>query len=360
MPRGYDIHDERVEVWQPLTIDPAQIPKTRSSHFLYGVGRLRHDVTLARADADLESVLAQWKSLNPGVHAPNQQRHRLQMQLLKTDLVSGIGMALWVLQGAVGFVLLIACANLANLLLARAESRQREFAIRSALGAGRRRLLRQFLTEGVLLALIGGVVGTALGFTGLRALLAANSDSIPRAVEIALDWKVVLFTAAISILTGLVFGMAPLLHLREQVVSLALKDGGQRTTSGSARTRVRNGLVMAEVALAVVLVVGAGLLLRSFQKLMEVDPGFNRTHLVTLGIVLPDATYQKPQNKVDFFDRLIARLAELPGVTGAAAMTGLPPNREVDANDTDFESYTAPKDGRSRTSTTTRPSRPPT
>ena len=254
-------------------------------------------------------------------------------------------MALWVLQGAVGFVLLIACANLANLLLARAESRQREFAIRSALGAGRRRLLRQFLTEGVLLALIGGVVGTALGFTGLRALLAANSDSIPRAVEIALDWKVVLFTAAISILTGLVFGMAPLLHLREQVVSLALKDGGQRTTSGSARTRVRNGLVMAEVALAVVLVVGAGLLLRSFQKLMEVDPGFNRTHLVTLGIVLPDATYQKPQNKVDFFDRLIARLAELPGVTGAAAMTGLPPNREVDANDTDFESYTAPKDG---------------
>ena len=345
MPPGYDIHDERVEIWQPLTIDPARTPTTRSNHFLYSVGRLRSDVTLARAHADLETMLAQWKSLNPSGHTPNQEGHRLQMQLLKTDLVSGIGTALWVLQGAVGFVLLIACANLANLLLARAESRQREFAIRSALGAGRWRLLRQFLTEGVVLALIGGVIGAAVGFSGLRGLLAANADSIPRAVEIALDWRVVLFTTVISILTGLVFGMAPLLHLREQVVSVALKDGGQRTTTGSARTRVRNGLVTAEVALAVVLVVGAGLLLRSFQKLMEVDPGFNRTHLITLGIVLPDATYQKPQSKVDFFDRLVDRLAQLPGVTGAAAMSGLPPNREVDANDTDFESYTAPKEG---------------
>jgi putative ABC transport system permease protein len=260
-------------------------------------------------------------------------------------MVGSIGTALWVLQGAVGFVLLIACANLANLILARAESRQKEFAIRSALGAGRFRLLRQFLTEGVLLAIVGGALGTALGFAGLRALLAANPESIPRALEVALDWKVLIFTLGVSILTGLIFGMAPLLHLREQVVTISLKEGGQRSTAGSARARVRSGLVMAEVALAVVLVVGAGLLIRSFQKMMTVDAGFNRERLMTFGVELPRAAYPKADLRVAFFDRLTSRLRELPGVTGASAMTGLPPDREVNANDTDFEGYTAPPEG---------------
>jgi predicted permease len=264
----------------------------------------------------------------------------LQMHPMKTDMVGSIGTALWVLQGAVGFVLLIACANLANLILARAESRQKEFAIRSALGAGRWRLLKQFLAEGVLLALIGGAVGTAIGFAGVRALLAANSDSIPRALEIALDWKVLVFTFVVSMLAGLVFGMAPLLHLREQVVSITLKEGGQRATAGSARARVRNGLVMAEVALAVVLVVGAGLLMRSFQKLMTVDAGFNRESLTTFGVVLPAASYRKGEQRVAFFDQLQDRLRQYPGVTAVASMSGLPPNRPVNANDTDFEGYT--------------------
>jgi putative ABC transport system permease protein len=255
-------------------------------------------------------------------------------------MVGGINTALWVLQGAVGFVLLIACANLANLVLARSESRQKEFAIRSALGAGRWRLLRQFLTEGVLLALAGGALGAVVGFGGLRALLASNPESIPRSLEIALDWKVLAFTAAVSVITGLVFGMAPLLHLREQVVALTLKDGGQRATAGSARARVRSGLVMAEVALAVILVIGAGLLLRSFQKLMTADPGFNRERLTTFGLVLPGTTYPKPASRVAFFNRLMDRLREVPGVTGVASMTGLPPNRDVNANDTQFEGYT--------------------
>jgi predicted permease len=343
MPPGFDIHDQRVEVFLPLTIDPSTFPNRRGGHFLYLIGRLKDGVTAGQADADLKTMIEQWRDLSGNRHAPSalpNQVHLLQMQPMKSDIVGGIGTALWVLQGAVGFVLLIACANLANLILARAESRQKEFAIRSALGAGRWRLLRQFLTEGVLLALVGGALGAALGFAGLRAMLAANPDSIPRALEIALDWKVLLFALAISIVTGLIFGMAPLLHLREQVVTVSLKEGGQRSTAGTARARLRSGLVMAEVALAVVLVVGAGLLIRSFQKLMTVDAGFNRNRMVTFGLVLPAAAFQRPDQRVAFFDRLGERLKQVPGVSGVARMTGLPPNRNVNANDTDFEGYT--------------------
>jgi len=345
MPPGYDVHDERVEVLLPLTIDPKTFPNRRSSHFLYLIGRLKDGVTVQQAQADLTSMIAQWRTLSGNKHSPTPPgpngagAHMLQMQVMKGDMVGTIATALWVLQGAVGFVLLIACANLANLILARADSRQKEFAIRSALGAGRARLLKQFLTEGVLLALVGGALGTAIGYAGVRALLAANADSIPRALEISLDWKVLVFTLAVSIVTGLVFGMAPLLHLREQVVSITLKEGGQRATAGSARARLRSGLVMAEVALAVVLVVGAGLLMRSFQKLMTVDPGFNREHLTTFGVVLPPATYKKAEDRVAFFDRLQDKLREYPGVSAVASMSGLPPNRPVNANDTDFDDY---------------------
>ena len=345
MPPGFDIHDQRVEVFLPLTIDPTTFPNRRGGHFLYLIGRLKDGVSQQQAQADLNSMIEQWRTLAGNRHAPARaagavQEHLLQMAPMKADMVGGIGTALWVLQGAVGFVLLIACANLANLILARAESRQKEFAIRSALGAGRWRLLRQFLTEGVLLSLVGGALGAALGFAGLRAMLAANPNSIPRALEIALDWKVLMFALAVSIVTGLVFGLAPLLHLREQVVTISLKEGGQRSTAGTARARLRSGLVMAEVALAVVLVVGAGLLLRSFQKLMTVDAGFNRERMLTFGLVLSGPAYPRPDQRVAFFQRLNDRLKQVPGVTAVARMTGLPPNRAVNANDTDFEGYT--------------------
>jgi len=343
MPRGYDVHDERVQVYQPLTLDPKTLPQRRGNHFLYLIGRLKPGVTPGQAKSDVDDLVAQWKQLSGG-HAPDPKRHNVQIEPLKADVVGGISTALWVLQGAVGFVLLIACANLANLILARAESRQREFAIRSALGAGRIRLLRQFLTEGVLLALVGGTIGAALGFAGLRLMLSANPDSIPRAAEITLDPRVLVFTVLVSVVTGFIFGMAPLLHLREQVVSMSLKESGQRSTAGVARTRVRSGLVMAEVALAVVLVVGAGLLLRSFQKLMQVDAGFNRANLTTFGLVLPVASYPQAQDRVDFLTRVVDEIKQLPGVTGAASMTGLPPTRDVNANDTDFDGYMSPPD----------------
>ena len=344
MPSGYDVHDERVETYLPLTIDPKTFPTNRGSHFLYLIGRLRPGVSRQAAQADIDRLLDEWgRSVAPNFHVPNRIApfvHLLQAEPLQADVVGAVGTALWVLQGAVGFVLLIACANLANLILARSESRQKEFAIRSALGASRWQLLRQFLTEGVLLALVGGALGAAFGYAGLRSLLAGNPVSIPRALEVTLDWHVLAFTFAVSVVTGLTFGMAPLLHLREFAMNVTLKEGGHRATAGSARARVRGGLVMAEVALAVVLVVGAGLLLRSLQKLMTADAGFAREHLTTFGMVLPAAAYPKPESRVAFFDRLMARLREMPGITSAATMTGLPPSRDVNANDVTFEGYT--------------------
>ena len=338
MPPGFDIHDARGEVWIPMGLDPSN-RQNRGSHFLYLVGRMKTGVGLRQANAELNTLLAQWGEVTPNTHVPHPVNHRLQYATLQSDVVGNIARALWVLQVAVGFVLLIACANMANLLLARAESRHREFAIRTALGAGRTRLLRQFLTEGVGLAILGGAAGLALAYVGLNALIRANPDSLPRSTDIGLDVPVVIFTILLALLTGVVFGLAPLLHVGQRAVSLALKEGGTRSTATITRNRVRRGLVVAEVALAVMLVVGAGLMLRSFWRLMQFDSGFDRENLVTFGLVLPAAKYQEQPRRVAFFNELTTRLRAVPGVQAAAAMTGLPPFRQVNANDTEFENY---------------------
>jgi putative ABC transport system permease protein len=334
MPPGYDIHDQKVELWQPLTIDPASLPNTRGGHFLYLVGRMKPGITADQARGDIERLLTQWATIAPNTHAPNPQGHRLRMDPLKADMVAGVRVALYVLQGAVAFVLLIACANLANLLLARAESRQREFAVRTALGASPRQLLWQFITEGIVLSLGGAIAGVGLAWAGISTLLAANPNGIPRAAEIRLDWRVLSFTLGLAVVTGIVFGLAPLLHLGTRL-GTALRDGA-RTTAGAFRLRLRGALVIAEVALAVMLVVGAGLLLRSFINLMNVDAGFNRSQLATFGVVLPGSRYNAEQ-RVAFYARLADRLRQVPGVHSVAAMSGLPPLRNVNANDTDFE-----------------------
>ena len=345
MPAGYDLHDHKVELWRPLRINPAS-PGNRGGHFLYLIGRLKPGVSTAQAQADLEQQLATWINLAPAnKHAPNQKEHRLQMQPLKDEMVGDVNQAVWVLQGAVAFVLLIACANLANLLLARAESRQKEFAVRTAMGASRARMLRQFVTEGIVLSLVGAALGVWLAAAGLRALLAANPDSIPRSGEIAVDLPVLVFTVLLALATGVFFGVAPLLHLTQQATNMSLREGGSRTTSGTAKARMRSALVVAEVALAVVLVIGAGLLLRSFWNLMQVDAGFNRAQLSTFQLALPASQFPEATQPVTFYRELIDRIRSVPGVQAAAAMTGLPPSRQVNANDTEFVGVPTPPAG---------------
>jgi putative ABC transport system permease protein len=250
-----------------------------------------------------------------------------------------------VLQGAVLFVLLIACANLANLLLARAESRHKEFAVRSALGAGRWRLLRQFMVEGCLLSFIGGALGLAVAVWGVRTLVVAYPQSLPRSGELTLDIGVLAFTLIVALATGAVFGLAPLLHLSPHATDLALKESGQRSTAAAGRNRIRRALVAGEVALAVALVIGAGLLLRTVLNLSNVDTGFRRGQLVTFAVSLPAATYARPEQAGTFYNRLLERLASTAGVQGVGAMSGLPPLRQVNANDTDIEGYDAPPGG---------------
>jgi putative ABC transport system permease protein len=249
-----------------------------------------------------------------------------------------------VLQAAVAFVLLIACANLANLLVARAETRRREFAVRTALGAGRGRLLRQFITEGALLSFIGGALGLVLARVGVQTIVRLYPYSLPRTSELAVDSPVLLFTLGLSLATGVVFGLAPLMHIRIKALAAALKEGGAKT-AGTARHLVRRGLVVAEIALAVMLVTGAGLLLKTVYNLVNVDAGFDRARLVTFQMALPAVNYPTAAGRAQLYQRLLDRLRAVPGVQAATAMSGLPPMRQVNANDTEIDNYTAPPEG---------------
>jgi len=334
MPPGFDVADAGVEVWLPAALDRAN-RTNRGSHYLEVVARLAPGVTLEQARAEMRSLVARWgEEVGAGYHSPHPENHPLLIHELQEQLVGDARTALLLLLGAVGFVLLIACANVANLLLAKAEARQKEIAVRAALGAGRLRLLRQFLTESVTLAAIGGALGLAFGYAGLRLLL-AGATGIPRADEIVLDVTVIAFTAAVSLATGLLFGLAPLQHLSHRALGLAIRQGGQRTTAAAGR--LRRLLVVMEVALAVVLVVGSGLMLRSLAELQRVDVGFEPEGLVTFQLYLPPAGYPDAPAQVGFYERLARRVSALPGVQGFAAMSGLPPRRDLDANDMEFE-----------------------
>ena len=358
MPPGVDVMDNRTEIWTPLGLNPGN-RLNRGNHFLYLIGRLKDGVTPQQAQTELASLIANWGERVgaknhvfaplPVNEAERKQNpgggHILQMKPMQEEVVGSASRAIWVLQAAVGFVLLIACANLANLLLARAETRHREFAVRTALGAGRGRLLGQFMTEGVLLSIVGGVLGLLLANAGVQALIRLYPTSLPRTSEVTVDPLVLMFTLGVSIVTGLIFGLAPLMHTRVSGLVAALKEGGNKGATGSARHHIRRGLVMAEVALAVMLVIGAGLMLRTVANLTNIDSGFDRARLVTFSMALPLADYPQAQARGQFYQRLVEKLRGVAGIQAATAMSGLPPNRPLNANDTEIDNYTAPPEG---------------
>ena len=337
MPPGFDVEDAGVDVWTPLQIDPNDHVNRRGNHFLNLVARLADGANLDRAQADLDRLEVRWQEEYRGAHAPSSEGHPLRATDFRADVLGDVRPAMMLLLGAVVFVLLIACANVANLLLARSETRSKEVAVRVAMGAGRRRLVKQLLTEGMTLALVGGALGLALGHYGLRGLLRVNPDGVPRVAEIGLDGTVVLFTGGVAIVTGLLFGLAPLINTTLARVGGTLKEGGSRTTRSSAGHRARKMLVVAEVALAVILLTGSGLMLRSMAALQNVDLGFQEENLLTMEVSLPAADYPTPVDVGAFFTTALDGIRALPGVVTATAMSGLPPLRTLDASDVDFE-----------------------
>ncbi len=343
VPRAMDLDDAGIDLWAPLAIDTAQL-RPRGNHYLYLAGRLKPGVTVAQAQADLDGLLVRWKAEIPGEHIPSAEGHPMVVRDMKEELIGPARPALWLLAATVGLVLAIACANVANLLLARSEGRRREVAVRTALGAGAGRLARQFLVEGLLLALAGGTLGTLLAFLGVNGVLAAFPGSVIRVDRVEPSLPVLAFVLGISLAAGLLFSLAPVREAWSRNFGTALKDGG-RTSLGRGRLLVRRALVVGEVAMATVLVVGAGLLTRSFLALERVDPGFDPQGVLSFELSLPETQYPEPQQVGAFYDEVVAGISTLPGVQAVGTVSGLPPVREVDANDTEFEGVPEPPEG---------------
>ena len=319
MPPGFSFIDKTVNVWIPIGFSAqARTPRGR---WLSVVGRLKPGVTFAQAQQDMTRVQAevtrQFPAFNTGWTA--------RVVPLQEQLVGNVRPALLVLLAAVSVVLLIACANVANLLLARATARQRELAVRAALGAARTRLIRQLLAESVVLAMVGGVAGLLLAWVGVRVMRVAVADRLPiqRLETVGIDGWVLAFTAGAALLSGLVFGLIPAVTTSGAGLVEMLKEGG-RTGSGGRGNRARSAFVIAQIALALVLLSGAGLLIRSFVRLVNVDPGFNARGTVTMTVSLPGSRYGEPAQRVQFYQRLFERIDALPGVESSGAVSSLP------------------------------------
>lgn len=337
MPAGFQLPSHYsgngMQAWAPLALDPAADRGERGWHYLTVIGRLRGETTLAAADAETSALMTRMKETYQGEYAPEFGGSAAGV----TQMVTGsVKPEMLVLLGAVALLLLIACANVAALLLARSESRSREIALRSALGADRGRLVRQLLTESAVLALAGGALGLVLAGWGLRALVLAAPPSIPRLDAVELDGRVLAFTTAISLLTGILFGLAPALHAVGGDVTGALADGGRGGTTGRPRQRFRRALVVGQIALALMLVTGSGLLVQSFMRLRHVDPGFDPEHLLTARVDLSAVRYDDNGKVRAFYDDLIRRISVLSGVTSAAAARALPMTGRLDIGDWSF------------------------
>jgi len=347
MPPGIDVMDNVTQVWLPLWVHPSAA-RQRDIHGLYVVGRLKDGVTPSAAEAEMNAFVEDWATrVGTNDHVPMSRPtragdHSLQLRSLQDAVVGNAGRTIWVLQAAVGFVLLIVCANLANLTMARATSRRREFVLRAALGASRGRLLRQSVTESAVVSAAGGILGLALAGGGLRAVLHAYPMSIPRVNELTIDGPVLLLALGLSAGTALLFGFVSLARGDARSMVTALKDGTNGAT-GARRHLTRRALVIAQVALAVILVVGASLLIQTVYNLTRVDAGFDRSRLVTFSMTLPMAS-SDPDTRARADQRILDGLRAVPGVLRTAAMSGLPPNRAPDAIATPIENLTTDDD----------------
>jgi len=346
MPPGFSFPDE-IAMWTPLAFTPEQLsPNSRGSHGLLVLARIRDNLSFAQARAELD--LVSQKIIEGAANYPYQKfGFRVLMNPMLEEIVGEVRMALILLMGSVGFVLLIACANIANLLLARGSAREREFAIRTAVGASRTRLLRQLLTESVLLSIVGAALGLWLASASLGVLVSIAGRILPRLAEVRLDGGVLTFTCVLAILTSVIFGFLPALQSTRGVTQEALKESGHSTTASGSRGRLRGFLIVAEVALSLLLLVGAGLLIKSFQRLLGVDPGFHSDKVLTVRVSLPQLRYDQPEKIRTFYDNLRERVLTLPGVEAAGLISALPLTGDGGSGTTTVDSQSVPADNTS-------------
>jgi predicted permease len=343
--RGFRPPEHEPALYLPQTIDRSQVVMGQFNYL--GLGRLAPGVTLEQANAEAARlILAAADTFAGGITRKMVEEAQLAptLRTLRDDVVGDVGEVLWVLMGTVGLVLLIACANVANLFLVRAEGRDREIAVRVAMGAGRLDVARQFLTESVALAFAGGALGLLLARGVLALLVQLGSGRLPRLHEIGMDWTIVAFTAAVSLLTALLFGLFPVLRLGGRAWASALKEGGRGGSTGRERHRVRRLLVATQIALALVLLVGSGLMLRSFAALRGVDPGFSAPESVqTVRLGVPSAEVEDTVELAVLYERLAADLTALPGVESVAFSTALPLDGEGSADAISVEDHPTPE-----------------
>jgi putative ABC transport system permease protein len=319
MPAAFSLLEPDVDVYVPLGLN-ANDPRMGASRMLTVLARLKPGVTLAQAKNEMEGIGAQLETANPAVN-PGWRPNLFPLQ---EELLGKTRDSIWVLLGAVSCLILMACVNVANLLLARGASRQREIAIRAAVGARRSRLVAQFLTESVMLSFAGGAAGLLLAGGAVRLVSRLGPVSIPRLTEVRMDVRLLLFALAVSLVTGLLFGIVPALQGSRGNVSATLMEGGRSGTAGRSARWLRNALVVAEIALALVVLIGAGLLMRGFERLRAVDPGFRSANLLTMRIPLGGGRNNAPERRVAFFQLLTDKIATLPGVLSVGAVNKLP------------------------------------
>ncbi|HXY32498.1 MAG TPA: ABC transporter permease [Gemmatimonadaceae bacterium] len=323
MPAGFafPIQAEASRFWTPMTLaGDSTFEQDRGDHYISVVGRMKPGFTVKQVDAELRAISDRLRELHPSMNA-NFFGGALP---LSEQLTGDARPALLVLAGAVCFLLLIACANVANLMLSRVTLRAKEMAVRTALGAARRRIVRQLLTESVILALAGGALGILLASWGKDFLLSTSPMAVPRAAEVSIDWVVVTFTTVVCVLTGVLFGLAPAMQIVRADLNSTLKEAGRSITGPGSARRMRNGLVAAEIALSLMLLAGAGLLSGSLLRLEGVDPGFQSKDVFTARLRIPELKYKSNLQQADFYDALVDRVRAIPGVTSAAAVTVLP------------------------------------